>query len=188
EPTPIGQLWTASWTPSDLTPYTQHCTSRTTFTAGIYKLSEMYPALKDFAPQLKIFYNKQLYPGSWEGIDLHGTERELLKMDMEQIPFAVREYLQRNPKQRHFSLQDGTVFFAPGAIYPLLPLWVEEPEGATVGECEGVFGDLENYSNELKDGAVVGKVSHKAAGKNEVEITIEAFQVKAASGKGRDEL
>ena len=34
--------------------------------------------------------------------------------------------LKKTPKQRHFSVQDDIVFFAPGAIYPILPLFVEE--------------------------------------------------------------
>jgi hypothetical protein len=109
-----------------------------------------------------------------------------MKMPYEDLPFSVREWLVRNPKQRHFSVQDDVVFFAPGAIYPLLPLWVDEAEGA-LGECEGLFDDLENYSNELKDGAVVGRMSHKKKGENEVEVTIEAFQVVKAE-RERDEL
>jgi hypothetical protein len=97
----------------------------------------MYPSLKQFAPELKVFYNKQHYPGSWEGVDKHGNDRELLKMDYEELPYAVREWLTRNPKQRFFSVQEEVVFFAPGAIYPILPLFVEEPESESVGECEG---------------------------------------------------
>ena len=116
----------------------------------------------------------------------HGNDRELMKMPYEDLPFGVREWLTRNPKQRHFSVQDDIVFFAPGAIYPLLPLWVDEAEGA-LGECEGLFEDLENYSNELKEGAVVGRMSHTKKGDNEVEVTIEAFQVTKAE-RERDEL
>lgn len=99
----------------------------------------MYPSLKEYAPELKIFYYKQHYPGSWGGEDKHGNDRELLKMDYEELPFPVREWLQRNTKQRHFSVQEDVVFFAPGAIYPLLPLWVDEPEdkSGVGGECEG---------------------------------------------------
>jgi hypothetical protein len=51
----------------------------------------------------------------------------------------------------------------------------------------GLFEDLENYSNEPKNGAVVGRVSHTKKGDNEVQITIEAFQVVNAEQK-RDEL
>ncbi|KAF2791198.1 hypothetical protein K505DRAFT_207308, partial [Melanomma pulvis-pyrius CBS 109.77] len=176
DPIPVGALWTAKWTDDSLSSYVRKCESSVTFTAGIYNLGEIYPTLKTWAPELKVFYHKQLYPGSWDGEDKHGNDRELMKMAFEDLPFAVREWLQRNPKQRHFSVQDDVVFFAPGAIYPLLPLWVDEPEEeGSLAECDGLFEDLENYSNEPKDGVVVGRMSHKSKGKNEVEVTIEAF-------------
>jgi hypothetical protein len=95
--------------------------------------------------------------------------------------------LTKNPKQRHFSVQEDVVFFAPGAIYPILPLFVDEPESDKVSDCEGLYEDLDNYSAELKDGAVLGKLVHKSVGKNQVEITLDAFQVKGAAG-ARDEL
>jgi hypothetical protein len=127
----------------------------------------MYPTLKEWAAELKVFYHKQLYPGSWEGIDVHGDKRELLKMPLEDLPFAVRAWyacffvflmcvrrdemsagsrlkwrkfadiddrLKKTPKQRHFSVQDDVVFFAPGAIYPILPLWVDEADDKN---CDG---------------------------------------------------
>ncbi|KAF1961984.1 hypothetical protein CC80DRAFT_488357 [Byssothecium circinans] len=192
EPTPVGQLWTAQWKDSDVTSsYNKKCASSSTYKAQIYTLGEMYPALKTWAPELKVFYHKQLYPGSWNGEDIHGEGRALLKMDYEELPFAVREWLQRNPKQRHFSVQEDVVFFAPGAIYPIAPLWVEEPEAKTksaLGECEGVFEDLENYSATPKDGVVLGRVSHEKKGKNEVEFSIEAFQVEEKKAGAKDEL
>ena len=92
EPTPVGEIWRPKWTESDLGSYTKHCASRTTFKAESYSLGDMYPALKEWAPQLKVFYNKQHYPGSWEGKDVHGTGRDLLKMGHEDLPFAVREW------------------------------------------------------------------------------------------------
>ncbi|KAF2875223.1 hypothetical protein BDV95DRAFT_452986, partial [Massariosphaeria phaeospora] len=181
DPTPLGALWTSSWTSASLTPYTRHCHSTATFRASIYKLSELYPTLETFAPELKVFYNKQLYPGSWSGHDAHGNGRELLKMRYADLPFAVREWLRKTKTQRHFSVQEDYVFFAPGAVYPRLPLFVDEAEGP---ECMltdatvGLFEDLDNYSNELEDGKVVGQLTHEMKGENEVEVTIEVFQVK----------
>lgn len=59
-------------------------------------------------------------------------------MQMSDVPFKVREWIKsQGEKQRHYSVHGGeTVFFAPGAVYPILPLWVEgkEEEG-----CEGEF-------------------------------------------------
>lgn len=106
-------------------------------------------------------------------------------MPLVDVPYKVREWLKRETKQRHFSVQDDVVFFAPGAIYPILPLWVDDAEDGA--QCEGVFDDLENYSNEPKAGAVIGKVSHTNTGDKEVKFTVEALQVKANDG-AKDEL
>lgn len=92
EPTPVGQLWAAQWTADDLSSYTKHCASKATHKAEIYSLGEMYPKLKTWAPELKIFYHRQHYPGAWEGKDEHGNKRVLMKMDYEDLPFAVREW------------------------------------------------------------------------------------------------
>lgn len=138
DPTPIGEIWQPKWTAtaSALDPYATSCHSSTTLSAEIYQLKELYPTLKDFAPELKVFYNKQHYPGSWNGEDKHGEKRELLKMDYEMLPYGVREWINKNKKQRWFSVQDGVVFFAPGAIYPLAPLFVDEADGK---KCDGTF-------------------------------------------------
>ena len=187
QPTPVGALWTAKWNDTTLAPYTQHCRSSSSYTAKIYKLNELYPDLAEQAPQLKVFYNKQLYAGSWDGIDVHGVGRELIAMHMTDVPYKVREWLKKESLQRHFSVQDDLVFFAPGAIYPLLPLWVEDVEEEEQGgQCEGVFEGLERYSNELGDGKVVGKVRHESVGDKEVRFTVEAMVVRAR--EGRDEL
>jgi hypothetical protein len=61
----------------------------------------------------------------------------------------------------------------------------ERGHGLTL--CVGVFDDLATYSNEPKDGTVIGKVSHKEVGKGEVEFTVEALRVQLKEGE-RDEL
>jgi hypothetical protein len=56
--------------------------------------------------------------------------------------------------------------------------------------CTGVFDDLENYENEPRDGAVIGKVTHTKTGDKEVKFTVEAMLVKKKKdeGEGKDEL
>jgi hypothetical protein len=73
DPTPMGALWTAAWTDSDLSSYTKKCASTSTFSTAIYTLGQIYPDLKTWAPELKVFYHKQLYPGSWSGVDKYVT-------------------------------------------------------------------------------------------------------------------
>ncbi|EDU42620.1 hypothetical protein L13192_06625 [Pyrenophora tritici-repentis] len=189
EPTPVGALWAAKWDATTLSPYTQHCLTKTTHNAKIYKLSELYPDLEEQAPQLKVFYSGQLYAGSWDGIDVHGGGRELIRMKMADVPFKVREWLKKESKQKHYSVQDDEVFFAPGAIYPILPLWVEREDGGEgKGEegCEGVFEGLESYSNEPEDGKVIGKVKHEGTGEKEVRFTVEALVVRRKDGGDKE--
>jgi hypothetical protein len=99
-----------------------------------------------------------------------------MHMDLHSIPYKVREWLKTNPKQKHFSVQGDNVFFAPGAIYPILPLWVDEPDEGL--ECDGVFDELDMYSVDVGDGKVVGKVAHSEKGAKEVEFTVEAMVLK----------
>ncbi|KZM21241.1 uncharacterized protein EKO05_0011541 [Ascochyta rabiei] len=180
---PIGALWSSTWSASTLHPFVQSCHTQSVHRGKLHTLSRLYPELEEFAPQLKVFYNQQPYPGSWDGADPHGNERELLQMQMQHLPWKVREWIKRNATQRHYSVHDDVVFFAPGAIYPILPLWVEgEREG-----CEGVFDGLETYSNEPKDGSVIGKVSHTEDAE-EAEFTVEALRVTLRDGAERSEL
>ncbi|KAF2803941.1 uncharacterized protein BDZ99DRAFT_467670 [Mytilinidion resinicola] len=74
----------------------------------------MYPTLKTWAPELKVFYNKVEYPGSWDGVDLHGDKRELLKMNLADIPEGMQTWLKAHEFQRRYSVQGDVVFFAPG--------------------------------------------------------------------------
>jgi hypothetical protein len=186
EPTPVGALWTAKWNATTLAPFTQHCHSKASYEAKIYKLDQLYPDLAEQAPQLKVFYNKQLYAGSWDGVDVHGVGRELMVMHMADLPYKVREWLKKESLQRHYSVQDDLVFFAPGAIYPLLPLWVDDVEEDQGAECAGVFDGLDRYRNEPEDGKVIGKIQHEKVGDKEVRFTVEALLVKAK--EARDEL
>ncbi|KAF1995468.1 hypothetical protein P154DRAFT_500119 [Amniculicola lignicola CBS 123094] len=174
EYTPLGQTWSPKWKAADLSSYTKRCESAASFKASIYTLGQMYPELKTFAPELKVFYHRQHYPGSWDGVDKHGNDRELIKMDFDTVPFGVKEWIAKT-KQRRYSVQEEVVFFAPGAMYSLLPHWV--PESEEKG-CDGLFDDLENYSAELEDGKVVATLEYKRIGKHDLEFTIEAFQVK----------
>ncbi|KAI5919027.1 hypothetical protein F4810DRAFT_714870 [Camillea tinctor] len=93
--------------------------------------------------------------------------------------------------------QEKVVIFAPGVMYPILPLWVAEGS-----ECESTLLDLSKYSHELVDGGVVAWITkhtkaRRAKGRRDVEFTIEARVLKKISveekedveeEKGRDEL
>jgi hypothetical protein len=120
--------------------------------------------------------------------DLHGPSRTLLRIPLSSLPYKVRSYLKSNPTQKHFSVQDSDLFFAPGALYPILPLWVEEPDDAAP-ECEEVFDGLDAYATDAGDGKVLGKVSHSMTGKNDVVFTVEGLVVREKGrAPGREEL
>lgn len=101
-------------------------------------------------------------------------------MPLASLPPKMHAYLARESTQRHFSVADDVVFFAPGAVYPLLPLWVEGQ-----GECEEVFKGVEGYANEILEGGVVGKVGWREEKGREVEFWVEGWKVE---GRGREEL
>ncbi|KAI1487102.1 hypothetical protein F5X96DRAFT_681508 [Biscogniauxia mediterranea] len=91
---------------------------------------------------------------------------------------------------------EKVVIFAPGVLYPILPLWVAEGS-----ECESTLLDLTKYSHELVDGGVVGWITkhtkaRRAKGRRDVVFTIEVRVLKSLSaeqnsveeGHERDEL
>ncbi|KAI1495533.1 hypothetical protein F5X99DRAFT_422846 [Biscogniauxia marginata] len=70
------------------------------------------------------------------------------------------------------------ITFAPGAIYPVLPLWVAEGSS-----CESTLLDTTRYSHELMDGGVIAwitkhTIARRAKGKRDVVFTIEAQVLK----------
>ena len=148
DPPPIGALWTSTWDSSTLTPYHQTCRTTSSFRAQVFKLAKLYPDLESYASGLKRFYAGTHYPGSWAGVDAHGMERELLKMEVAALPARVRSWMDKQgDEQKWFSVQGSTVFFAPGAVYPLVPLWVDAKGEGCKGESCFVGGCLDRCAN-----------------------------------------
>jgi hypothetical protein len=138
DPPPAGALWTSTWDATTLASYTQSCRATSTFRAQIFKLAALYPDLEAYATGLKRFYANTHYPGSWAGHDAHGMERELLKMEVAALPARVRTWMEKEEgEQKWYSVQGKTVFFAPGAVYPLVPLWVDAKGEECQGELQG---------------------------------------------------
>ena len=108
-----------------------------------------------------------------------------MHIPLSSLPYKMRTWLKQNPNQKHFSVQDADVFFAPGALYPILPLWVEEP-GDAAPECEDVFDSLDAYATDAGDGKVLAKVTHNMTGKHDVVFTVEGVVVRGK--EGREEL
>lgn len=74
------------------------CTASRTFEAKEYlldDLSEEPPmGLKPWTEALKKIFSGREYPGSWDGIDPHGYDRNLLLMEYSEVPIAVREWIE----------------------------------------------------------------------------------------------
>lgn len=148
------------------------CESFRTFSASefqLHDLSEPEPEglLPYREPLMASFYGRP-YPGGWNGIDAHGYERNLLKMEYQEVPTQVREWIEvqervEGPGKGLFAVftkagvsettdaDEKIVVFAPGALYETLPLWVSQDSG-----CEGML--FETHSGVAKQGSNVDLV------------------------------
>lgn len=73
------------------------CENTRTFTASEYQLHDLHDAeprgLAPYGDALKAVFTGRPYPGGWDGIDAHGYERTLLKMEYKDVPLKVREWI-----------------------------------------------------------------------------------------------
>lgn len=116
--------------------------------------------LQPWADAIPFFFGGRPFPGSWEGVDHKGAAREVMKMDWADVPGAVRGWIREkqggepeSDERYLFGVYEGAeggervkgikklgegsedglvVFFAAGALYEILPLWV-----ADGSDCEG---------------------------------------------------
>ncbi|CAK7217856.1 hypothetical protein SCUCBS95973_003288 [Sporothrix curviconia] len=152
-----------------------------------------------FAAAIEKYIAGRTYPGSWDGVDHGGMQRDILMMDWRELPGYVRKWIedeemkrpdredgrtwrfmvfQKKPKKEVLAAtepptplravptdgaevstwtlpdvadRDKVVFFAPGQLYPILPLF--NAKGG--GKCEDSFSDLRRYVPAAKDDSVV---------------------------------
>lgn len=73
------------------------CESTRTFAASEYQLHDLHDAeplgLAPYGDALKHIFGGRQYPGGWHGVDPHGYERTLLKMEANDVPLKVREWV-----------------------------------------------------------------------------------------------
>ncbi|KAJ4404086.1 hypothetical protein N0V85_004949 [Neurospora sp. IMI 360204] len=83
---------------SSPTRFVPTCSSQRTFRATEYLLDD----LQELPPQglipwvealRKVFTNRQ-YPGSWDGVDPHGYDRNMLMMEYVDVPLKVRRWIE----------------------------------------------------------------------------------------------
>ncbi|KAK4206737.1 Glucarate dehydratase [Rhypophila decipiens] len=111
KPAPVPNWkWTDPFHPSTpeaakrLNKFAAVCSNEKTFHAEEFlldDLSEKPPhGILGYREGLKKVFSKLEYPGSWDGVDPHGYDRNLLMMAYDQVPLAVREWIEdRNRKE-----------------------------------------------------------------------------------------
>lgn len=74
------------------------CTATGTFTARQHRLSDMNVPLAEgglepFASAIRFFFGGRPYPGSWDGGEAHGTNRDILSMEWNDVPRAAKDWI-----------------------------------------------------------------------------------------------
>lgn len=165
-----GFRWARPW-PDDGSPlqgFIIPCKAAGSFVATQYKVSELYKnppdGLSPWASQLNLLFNSRAYPGSWDGVNLHGDNRDMVMMEYKDVPIPVQNWVEkelsdeigskkrfmgvyRKPKEGESSVAPGDIsslpaeekvlIIAPGEFYEILPLFVSKGS-----KCEGTLSDL----------------------------------------------
>ncbi|KAM7190959.1 hypothetical protein V8F20_009497 [Naviculisporaceae sp. PSN 640] len=88
-----------------------NCREKRTLHAKMYKLRDLHEepplGLKPWAHAIEDFLSKRDYPGSWDGVDHKGEDREIVMMEYKDVPGPVRHWIeqqqldedQSNPKR-----------------------------------------------------------------------------------------
>jgi len=151
---------------SPLTGYTTACEEKAIFNATQYRytdLGEAPPAgVAPWAGTIRHLFTSRAYPGTWQGVNFKGDEREIVFMEYKDVPELARNWIEeqlKDPKMmaKRFmavlgkrnaegkvppqaeldglKVEDKLFMFAPAEIYDFLPLWVAK--GAKGHKCEG---------------------------------------------------
>lgn len=94
--------WTNPFEASQIRKFDAACSAERTFQAKEFLLddvSEPPPlGLKPYFESLKSIFANHEYPGSWDGIDPHGYDRNLLMMEYADVPIKVREWIEEQER------------------------------------------------------------------------------------------
>jgi hypothetical protein len=139
------------------------CINTVNFKAKQYKLSDLQKEPPDgllpWAGEIDYILHSRMYPGSWDGANIHGDKRDVAIMEYKDVPQPVKKWIENQrqiedaEKQTWFHVwekkgkeppkageeahvskdEDKVLFFAPGQLYDILPLWVAEGS-----KCKGM--------------------------------------------------
>ncbi|KAK7973811.1 hypothetical protein PG989_015659 [Apiospora arundinis] len=79
------------------------CSATRSFKAHQYLLDDLKESpplgLGPYADRLKTFFQGREYPGSWDGLDPHGYDRNVVLMEWDDVPAAVRGWIDEQAKK-----------------------------------------------------------------------------------------
>ncbi|KAM7185104.1 hypothetical protein V8F33_012613 [Rhypophila sp. PSN 637] len=76
-----------------------NCREKRTLHAKMYKLKDLHDepplGLKPWAHAIQDFLSHRDYPGSWDGVDHKGQDREIVVMEYKDVPAPVRHWIEQ---------------------------------------------------------------------------------------------
>lgn len=94
--------WTNPFSSSKMGRFDAACENTRTFPASEFQLHDLSTpepmGLDPYSEALKAVFGGRPYPGGWNGMDAHGYERNLLKMEYEDVPDKVKEWIEEQEK------------------------------------------------------------------------------------------
>lgn len=136
-----------------------HCKNSATFHAKMYKLSDLPhdppTGLAPWHDGIEDFLGRMDFPGSWDGVDHKGQDREVVVMEWKDVPEPVRDWIKgtwvdEKPAETSSQVETTTgpketkkpsmkrwyfgVFEKPKAEGEKVHRWVEFGEGKNVDE------------------------------------------------------
>lgn len=135
------------------------CQSTSHFNATQYKLSDLRepsPAgLAPWADVVEALFTSRFYPGSWQGVNYKGEDRDVVVMEWLDVPVTAGGWVEEQLSDEEMRLKrfmavvtksgaeasfeetpvnERLLIIAPGELYNFLPLWVSDKS-----ECEGEY-------------------------------------------------
>ncbi|KAJ9132493.1 Glucarate dehydratase [Coniochaeta hoffmannii] len=181
--------WSDPFSSSKIRKFSPSCSAEKSFRAREYlldDLSEDAPkGLSPWADALRKIFKGRPYPGSWDGWDPHGYDRNLLMMEYAEVPVQVREWIEEQertdgegkglfavyekPKDAQHKIQNVVKFPAKDKAPALRPLDKKRvvlfapgalydllPLWVAEGSaCKETLLDTSKYSPKLAEGAVI---------------------------------
>lgn len=94
--------WADPFSSPMLANFDASCENERTFTALEYQIHDLKePEPKGLLPYrvaIKKLFTGRNYPGGWNGMDAHGYERNLLRMEYTDVPVKVREWIEEQAR------------------------------------------------------------------------------------------